>query len=239
MFKNNVKFVDSNFLPAVEDPKAIDALEHLKILLTHLVVGNKTNAEVVLCAYPKFFRELLAPTSPFFIHQFSNYIQITDETLHLSLQLYLEKISSSASVREKNNFAFSPNWYNLLTTLMADIEIPLLIWNLDTLEYLLKELHSLEESLNFARQLRLLSCSLPPLPLISTDTKRGIPVIWMLITPLCILTTTIMLSYLISSFIELLICWSLEDQNSFKLPCRLLGVCLKTLHFVHNPETLR
>jgi hypothetical protein len=151
---NKVKFIDPTFLPPLEEPEVVDALEHLKVLLAHLVIGNKTNAEVVLSAYPKFFQELLTPSSPFFIHQLSKYIDITDETPFLPLQLYLEKISGTLAIGEKNNFSFSPNWYIMLTTLMSDIEIPLLVWNIDTLEYLLQELRSLEESLDFARQLR-------------------------------------------------------------------------------------
>jgi hypothetical protein len=151
----DVKFIDPNFLPPLEEPQAMNALEHLKILLTQLVVGNKTNAEVILSAYPTCFQELLTPSSPFFIHQLSKYIHITDDSPFLPLQLYLEKLSgSNLSPGEKNSFAFSPNWYVMLTTLMSDIEIPLLVWNIDTLEFLLKELRSLEESLDFARQLR-------------------------------------------------------------------------------------
>lgn len=143
--------MDQTFIPPLESPSKMEILEHLKIFIVHLVVGNKTNSEVVLAAYPRFMQEFLTPSSSFIMNQLSRYV-VTEENSSSYFQLYLEKMSTSSSAT--NRYAYSPNWYLLLSSLNSEIEIPILVWNIGTLEYLLKELEKREESLDFARQLR-------------------------------------------------------------------------------------
>jgi hypothetical protein len=169
------------FLPPVEIPTLKEELDHLQHLLVHLIYGNKTNSEVILAAYPKSIQEFLVPSSSFIIRQLSQFIQITDETNLLPLELYLEKMLGSIAGNERATIPYSPNWYILFSSLRSEIEIPLLVWNTDTLNYLLEQLQKLEESLDFARQLRFptfipfflltSSCLSRPLPL---DTRHGI-----------------------------------------------------------------
>lgn len=146
--------MDNNFVPPLEIPLHNEILENLKIFIVHMVVGNRANSEVILAAYPRYMHEFLIPSSSFVIDQLSRYV-IGGECSLPNLQLYLEKMSNSSTSAEKgNSFAFSPNWYILLSSLNSTIEIPILLWNIGTLEFLYKGLAMCEECLDFARQLR-------------------------------------------------------------------------------------
>jgi hypothetical protein len=158
----------------------------------------------------------------------------------VSLEIYIEKmLGPTGSVGERSSLAYSPNWYIMFSSLLSDIEIPLLVWNTDTLNYLLNELRKLEESLDFARQLR----SLLPLSLASllgssldlslsspsSDTKRGIRATWMSTMFPFTLLATVTLSFATSSFIALLMSWKSGEVNIFRVHCPMRGVSSNTL----------
>ncbi len=144
------RLLDPLFLPPLEIPTCEEILEHLKQFLIHMIIGNNTNCEMVLAAYPKYFQEFLSPSS-FMVTQLSKYMVIPEETI--SILPYIEKIKGSSG-SGNGSISFSSSWYSLLSVLSSDIETPLLVWNVVTLKYLHTELKRLEDCLDFMRQLR-------------------------------------------------------------------------------------
>lgn len=123
-----------------------------------MVIGNNTNTEIIIATYPKWFNEFLQPEHSYLMIQIFKSINIPiDNQLIQSTQLYLEKIKGVGSTVDRSGisvYSFSSNWHTFFSVLVYDIETPLLIWNIETLQYLHTELLRIEECLDFMRQLR-------------------------------------------------------------------------------------